>query len=97
MEIKYINSYTYIETDFKNGLDNIGSVLSMLYPNQTIQDLVNAVYNYVVTTYMTGDEPNPLQARSLKSAIYAIINGYINIGNGDTLELNSLQSSFALD
>jgi hypothetical protein len=97
MDIRYINSYTYIETDFKNGLDNIGSVLSMLYPNQTIQELVDAVYNYVVTTYMMGDEPNPLQARSLKSAIYAIINGYINIGSGDSLELNSLQSSFAFE
>lgn len=97
MGIRYINSYTYIETDFKNGLDNIGSVLAPLYPDQTIQSLADAVYNYTITTYMAGDEPNPLQARSLKSAIYAIINGYINIGNGDTLELNSLQSSFAFE
>lgn len=97
MDIGYINSYTYIETDFKNGLDNIGSVLASLYPDQTIQALADAVYNYAITTYMAGDNPNPLQARSLKSAIYAIINGYINIGNGDTLELNSLQSSFAFE
>ena len=41
MEIRYINSYTYIEADFKNGLDNIGGVLSMLCPNQTMQDLVD--------------------------------------------------------
>lgn len=51
MEIKFVNPYAAIGADFTTGMDSIASSLSMIYPNQTIDDLTNAVYNKVMSQY----------------------------------------------
>lgn len=43
------------------------------------------------------EAPPPLQERSLKSTISAIINGYINIENGQAIQLNALQMNFVVE
>jgi hypothetical protein len=78
-------------------MDAVASALSMLYPNQTIDDLVNTIYTYVQTNLMDEDDPGPLQERSLKSTIYSNINGYLNLQSGESLFYNPIQLNFAYE
>lgn len=96
MALTYINPYSFIAADYVAGMNSVGGVLAPLYPNQTIDALANAVYDFVVTTYME-EAPPPLQAKSLKSSIYAILNSYLNIENGEAIQLNALQMAFVFD
>lgn len=76
MAIKYLNPYTASGTKYTAGLNSIVAVLEPLYPNQSIDDVVNAVYTYITTTYTM--DPDPVNEQNLKSIIYAIVNGYLN-------------------
>ena len=76
MELKYINPYTGIGTKYTAGLDAVVAVIEPLYPNQTIDDVVNSIYTYVTTAYsMT---PEPIEEQNIKSLINSTINGYLN-------------------
>ncbi len=74
--LKYVNPYTPIAPKYSEGLNSIVATLAPLYPNQTIDDLVNAVYTYVTTTY--SQTPSPIEEQNFKSLIYSLINGYLN-------------------
>lgn len=76
MAIKYLNPYTEIGTKYSQGLDSIVVVLEPLYPNQTIENLVDAVYTYVSTAYSL--TPDTLEEQNTKQLIYTLINGYLN-------------------
>lgn len=93
MAILNINPYTFIATDYANGMNEIGSVLAPVFPNQTLDEIVNTVYNYVITNYM--DEAPPiLQERTLKSTIKTIVSGYVNLKRGDYIQFNVDQSYY---
>ena len=47
-----------------------------MYPNQTIDDVVSAVYTFVTTAYSL--TPDTLEEQNIKQSIYALINGYLN-------------------
>jgi hypothetical protein len=77
MEIKYVNPYSFIGANYNAGMDAIAAALAPLYPNQTLDDLVNAVYNYVEGAYFPTPPDSLLIVQTLKSNIYAAINGYL--------------------
>lgn len=95
MAVTYINPYSSIAPDYVSGMNSVGATLAPLYPNQTIDDLVNAVYAFVVT--LMEEAPPALQERSIKSSIYAILNSYLNIENGEAIQLNAMQMAFVFD
>lgn len=76
MALRYINPYSGVGSKYSAGLDSVIAVIEPLYPNQTLDDIVNSVYTYVTTTYsMT---PEPIEEQNIKSLIYSTINGYLN-------------------
>lgn len=93
MAILNINPYSFIATDYANGMNQIGSVLAPVYPNQTLDEIVDTVYAYVVTNYME-DAPPILQERTLKSTIKAIVSGYVNLKRGDYIQFNVDQTVY---
>ena len=99
MSPKYINPYSFIAANYSDGMDAIAAVLAPLYPNQTIDDVVNAVYAYVATTYLDSSATPPVPPRllfeqSLKSLIYSIVNGFLNIQSGEYLLYTPEQMEF---
>jgi hypothetical protein len=94
MEIKYVNPYSFIGANYNAGMDAIAAALAPLYPNQTLDDLVNAVYNYVEGAYFPTPPDSLLIVQTLKSNIYAAINGYLNVQSGAYMQFNSEQMHF---
>jgi hypothetical protein len=97
MSPKYLNPYSFIGANYSAGMDAVAATLNPLYPNQTIDDIVNAVYTYVLATYPingSATPPDPATAQSLKTLIYTIVNGYLNMESGECLEYNPLQMEF---
>ena len=74
LQIKYINPYSTISKKYSNGLDAVGTALA--HDEATIALIVDAVYNYVVSTY--GLSLGTLQQENVKSLITSTINGYLN-------------------
>src|ERR1019366_6201220 len=93
MQLKYVNPYSFIATDYSTGMDAIATALAPLFPNLTIDDLVNNVYAFIVAQYFA-TAPDPLQEKSLKSTIYSVINGYMNAQSGAYLLYNYAQMGF---
>lgn len=50
MALRYINPYSGVGSKYSAGLDSVVAVIEPLYPNQTLDDIVNSVYTYVTTT-----------------------------------------------
>ena len=88
MAVKYLNPYAATGPKYTAGLDAVVAVLAPLYPNQTIDDIVDAVYDYVTTTYTI--TMGPVEQQNVKSLIYATINGYLNY----QLFYNAQQTAF---
>lgn len=73
-------------------MDSIAAALVTQYPNQTIDELINAVYDYIAATYLSS--PSALEEQSLKSIIATILNGYLNMQSGEYLRYNALQMDY---
>jgi len=92
MDIKFVNPYGAIGADFTNCMNSIGSNISM-YPTPVIDNLVDFTYSALVSQYSISNM-NSLQERTMKSAIYTFINGYLNVATGEYLQYNAVQMNY---
>ena len=74
MAVRCINPYSVIEAKYSEGLD---AIVSSFMGSPTVDDLVNAVYSYVVSAYSMSSVTG-IQQQNMKTAIYGTINGYLN-------------------
>jgi len=94
MAVTYKNPYPYLATQFAAGMDAIADDLEPITPAPTVDDLVTAVYDYIVSVYYTVDPPEIGDEQTLKSGIYTLINGYNNAQAGGYLQYDSAQMGF---
>jgi hypothetical protein len=97
MSPKYLNPYSFVGTNYREGMNSIAGKLSAVYPQQTIDDVVNAVYDYVNDTYSlnTGDQQSLAMEQGLKGFIYSLLNAYLNPSSVQLQGMDAMQVSYA--
>lgn len=83
------NPYPLIGAQLTEGLDTIASKLK---PTSTVEEFVDAVYNYVQPVYYPGAVSKQIEIE-LKSVVYNIINAYVN-NTIDDLGFSAQQINF---
>ncbi|HLP53214.1 MAG TPA: hypothetical protein VK154_20135 [Chitinophagales bacterium] len=97
MATTYVNPYSFINAKYAAGLDAIIMALPPSPPvPYTLDNLADAIYNYLQATYFMMDTPDALEIQEMKIWTAEAINGYINLGieTAAYLPFSTAQMSF---